>query len=480
MTPETQTPVVVRMPPSPTGHLHLGTARAALFNWLFARHHSGKIIFRWEDTDRERSKPEFEREILDGLKWLGMDFEQESEIFRQTENAELHRQKLAKLWEEEKVFPCFTPAEELEEQRKKAATDKTNFVFWSPWRELDKKTAEEKMKTEKFVWRLRTPRDRWIVWKDLVRKKVSVNTDTIGDFAVARADGSVLYFLANAIDDATQNITHVLRGEDHISNTPKQMLLYEALGESEPTFGHIPLVLDQQKRKLSKRNVEPGVCVLVKDFQTAGFLPEGVVNGLVFLGWNPKTTEEIFSMEALVEKFEITKVNPGAAQYDFGKMLWFNSQWMRRVDVKKLQQYFADFSGKSVPVEALEIAREKAKTLVELEDELKYLLDDPGWDASLLMHEKMGLTIEDGQKMLAEILPLLKEISESEWTAEKLHEVSVKKIEALGIKNGPFMWPFRVALSNRKGSAGPFEIASVIGKEETLRRVERAAGTEKH
>ncbi|MBT3349149.1 glutamate--tRNA ligase [bacterium] len=475
MNAENSKPVVVRMPPSPTGHLHLGTARAALFNWLFAHHHHGKIIFRWEDTDLDRSDAKFEREIFDGLAWLGMDFENECELFRQTENAALHREKLGKLWDAGKVFPCFTTTEKLDELRKLAAEKKENFVFWSPDRDLEKREAEEKMKTEKFVWRLRTPRDRWIVFKDLVRKKISVNTDTIGDFAVARSDGSVLYFLANAIDDATQGVTHVLRGEDHVSNTPKQILLYEALGENPPEFGHIPLVLDHAKRKLSKRNVDPGICVLVKDFQAAGFIPEGVVNGLVFLGWNPKSTEEIFSMDNLVEKFEIGNVNPGAAQYDFEKMLWFNAQWMRRVEVGKLQKYFEKFSGKKIELPAIELAREKAKTLVELDDELKYLIGDPGWSAEILEHEKMGITIESGKKMLKIILELLEKISVENWSAEKIREISVEKIAALGVKNGEFMWPFRVALSNRKGSAGPFEIAEVLGKTETMNRLARAA-----
>lgn len=476
MTNQTPTPVVVRMPPSPTGHLHLGTARAALFNWLFAKRHNGKIIFRWEDTDIERSKTEFEREIFDGLAWLGMDFEHKSDtIYRQTECADIHETFLKKLWKEGKTFPCFTTPEELEQLRNEAAKRKEGFVFWSPFRNLDKDEAEARMKTDRFVWRLKVEKNKWVVFKDLIRKKVSVNTDTLGDFAIARANGSVLYYLANVIDDWQQGVTHVLRGEDHVSNTPKQILIYEALGAPLPTFGHIPLVLDSRKKKLSKRNVEPGVCVLVQDFQEAGFIPEGVVNGLVFLGWNPKSTEEIFSMKDLEKRFDIGQVNSAAAQYNFQKMIWFNAQWIRKIDIEKLQQYYTDFCGKIIDLKILAVAREKAKTLVELQDELSYLVNDPGIERTLLGNEKWGLSVETAQETLKKISEMLKGIAETEWTREKIEEVSVKKIAELKMKNGEFLWPFRVALANRKGSAGPFDIASVIGKTETLQRIARAS-----
>ncbi len=474
MTETTSTPIVLRMPPSPTGHLHLGTARAALFNWLFAQKNKGDIIFRWEDTDLERSKTEFETEILDGLAWLGMNF-REKKMYRQTECRETHAEYLKKLWEAEKIFPCFTTPEELEKLRKEAAKRKEGFVFWSPSRDLSREEAEERMKNEKFVWRLKVPKNEWVVFKDLIRKKVSVNTDTIGDFVIARSNGSVLYYLANVLDDWLQGVTHVLRGEDHVSNTPKQILLYNALGAPLPMFGHIPLVLDSRKKKLSKRHVEPGVCVLISDFQQAGFIPEGVVNGLVFLGWNPKSTEEIFSLSDLEERFDITQVNSAAAQYDFKKMIWFNAQWMRKVEIDKLQKYYADFSGKTIELGALSVAREKARTLVELQDELEYLIADPGIDPALIGNEKWGLTLDSAQNTLKKIGETLESISDTEWTREKIEAVSIAKIAELEMKNGEFLWPFRVALANRKGSAGPFDIAAVIGKEESINRVKRAS-----
>lgn len=466
--------VLVRMPPSPTGWLHLGTARTALFNWLFAKAHNGEIIFRWEDTDQERSKEEFEIEILDGLKWLGMDFRNGIKFYRQTECLDHHKEVLQELWAAEKIFPCFSTKEEIQAERDKAAESKTGFVFWSPWRDFSRDEAEARMKTTEFVWRLRTPKNQWIKFKDKIRKKIEVNSNTIGDIAVARADGSVLYMLANVIDDHTQGVTHVIRGEDHISNTPKQVLLYQAWGKPVPTFAHIPLVLDSNKKKLSKRNVEPGVCVLIRDFRAQGFLPEAVVNGLALTGWNPKSTDEIFSLADLEVKFNLAGVNPAAAQYDFEKMKWFNAQWIRRIAIDQLQGYYRDFTGEEVDQKLLAVAREKARNLVELQDELTYLVSDPGFDPARFVQEKWGLDRSHGLRVLKEVFAMLSQINESEFTPDNIKQKSIEKIAEMELKNGPFLWPFRVALSNRSGSAGPFQICAAIGKEESLKRIERA------
>lgn len=474
-----QTEVVVRMPPSPTGSLHLGTARTALFNFLFAAHYKGKIIFRWEDTDRERSRAEFETEILEGLAWLEMDFKKESEqIYRQTENESLHHEWLEKLWKEGKIFPCFTTPEEIETQRKKAESEKKNFVFWSPYRDETKESLEKKMKAgEPFVWRLRVPKEETIVFGDLIRGKISVQAETLGDFVVARSDGSVLYLLANVLDDWTQGVTHVIRGEDHISNTPKQILLYQALGVEEPYFAHIPLVLDAQRRKLSKRNADPNMCVLIKDFQAAGFVPEAVVNGLALLGWNPKTEQEIFSLEELEQCFDLQNVNPGAAQYNFEKMQWFNAQWIRDMDIGALRKRYNAFGAKKLEEsqeKMLMLAREKSRNLKEIESHLEYMMDDPGIDPTLLVHEKMKIDATMAKKMLREVETMLKNIPPAQWNETFIQNESFRCIEALGVKNGPFLNSFRVALSNRSVSVGPFGIAAVLGKEETIRRIERA------
>ncbi|MCF7917445.1 glutamate--tRNA ligase [Candidatus Gracilibacteria bacterium] len=471
--------IIVRMPPSPTGPLHLGTARTALFNYLFAKKNKGKIIFRWEDTDIERSQKKFETEILGGLKWLGLDFEKESEkMYRQTENNEIHKQFLKKLWEDEKIFPCFVTPEEIQSLRERATKKKFNFVFWSPFREESRTTLQNKMDSGiPFVWRIKCLKNKTIIFNDLIRGHIEANSNTLGDFAIARSDGSVLYLLANVIDDFTQGITHVLRGEDHISNTPKQILLYEALGVDPPAFGHIPLVLDQQKRKLSKRNVDPNTCVLVPDFQAAGFLPEAVLNGLAFLGWNPKSTQEIFSIHDLIEAFYLQKVNPGAAQYDFEKMKWFNMKWLKTIPIEKLIEHFNFFAKTQYSLsykKAFEVAREKSRDLIDIQNQLEYLLSDPGIDVNKFINEKFRIDIPFAKNVLTEIEQMLLNIPESKFNKEFLREKSIQKIEKLGIANGQFLGPFRIALSNREVSAGPFEIADTLGKQETLRRIQRS------
>ena len=476
--------MIVRFPPSPTGHLHLGSARTALFNYLFAQKNNGKIVFRWEDTDKTRSETHHETEILEGLKWLGMDFANLSpQIYRQTENETFHQQELQKLWETEKIFPCFLTTTELDTLRKNASAKKENFVFWSPSRETSKTELQKrKDQGESFVWRLRVPKDKEITFHDIIRGPITINTNTIGDFTIARSDGSVLYPLANVLDDFQQGITHILRGDDGLSNTPKQILLFEAIDAPIPTYGHIPLVFDLQGKKLSKRHVDPNVCVLISDFQKTGFLPEAVINGLAFLGWNPKSTEEIFALQDLEKIFDLKNVNPAAARYDFEKMRWFNAQWMKKIPLEDLIKRYNDFAKTEYRLQkhgkAFMEAREKAKTLPELTPELAYLIIDPGLSPEKLCHQKMKIDLPQAQAMIEKALDMIKNIPENTFNRELIKEKSIETIEHLGCKNGQFLWPFRVALSNNERSSGPFEIAEIIGKPETVRRLERGLSRE--
>ncbi len=480
-------PVIVRMPPSPTGHLHLGTARTALFNYLFAKRYNGEIVFRWEDTDKERSKAEHETEILAGLKWLGLDFEAESSLMvRQTESLARHTEVLMALWEKGKVFPCFTTPEELETLREEANKNKQNFVFWSPSRDQDRATLEVEMESGKpFAWRLKVPKNEVITYTDEIRGEAKVNTATLGDFVVARSDGSVLYMLANVIDDHEQRISHVIRGEDHISNTPKQLLCWRALEVEPPVYAHIPLVLDSQKRKLSKRRVEPGVAVLVSDFQQQGFVPEAVLNGLAFIGWNPKTTtDEVFSRTELESIFELNGVNKGAAQYDFEKMRWYNQQWLQTLSPEALVETYLRWAEMYAPdvfsliqsetnklTLVLPVVAEKAKTMAEFYEELAYFLTAPEPDTNAIGNEKMKVDVVLAKRVLEEVAMLLQNVEATDFNAAVIREKSIEAIARMELKNGQFLWPFRWALSGRAKSAGPFEIAAILGKEESLKRI---------
>lgn len=483
--PEMTQKTIVRMPPSPTGSLHLGTARTGLFNWCFARANGGDIIFRWEDTDKERSKTEFETEIMEGLAWLGMDFESGSTaVTRQTDQTQGHQDALDQLWKEGKIFPCFSTPEEIDAARDAANKAKTNFVFWSPFRDLSQSEYEEKMASKPYVWRIRTPQNHTLSWTDLVKGTVEVNSDTLGDFVIARKDGSVLYMLANVVDDLKDNMTHIIRGDDHISNTPKQLLLLESLGKPAFSYAHIPLVTDQKKRKLSKRNVDPDICVLIKDFQAQGFIPEGVINGLAFLGWNPKSTDEIFSLADLEKNFDLAHVNKAAAQYDFEKMKWFNNQWINRLDIDQIQTYFLEWNAQYGKVDnekyeqsaafspALELARQKAKTLSDIPEELSYLCFDIMTQKESLLNEKMKVDAPLAQSILAEAITMLTNIDDTDFNKEMIREKAIESIAKMELKNGQFLQPVRYALSGRDRSASPFEIAEVIGKELAIARLE--------
>jgi len=481
---ENNAPVVVRMPPSPTGHLHLGTARTALFNYLYAKKNKGEIVFRWEDTDKVRSKTEHETEILEGLKWLGMDFEKESSLMvRQTECLERHTEVLQNLWVQGKVFPCFTTPAELDALRESARENKQGFVFWSPSRDKSKEDLEIAMKSgEPFAWRLKVPMNEIVAYSDEIRGETKVSTATLGDFVVARSDGSVLYMLANVIDDHEQGITHVIRGEDHISNTPKQLLCWRALVVEPPIYAHIPLVLDSQKRKLSKRRVEPGVAVLVPDFQAQGFVPEAVLNGLAFIGWHPKTTtEEIFALSDLEPLFDLAGVNKGAAQYDFEKMRWYNQQWLQKLTPENLTTQYLNWTekfdanhlelletNKKKLAKILPIIAQKSKTFAEFYEALEYFLVAPIIDKSRLGNEKMKVDETLALSVLQAVAMLLHNIDETDFNAEVIREKSIEAIAEMGLKNGQFLNPFRYALSGKDKSSGIFEIAVLLGKEEIL------------
>ena len=480
--------VIVRMPPSPTGGLHLGTVRTLLFNFLWARKNDGKIIFRWEDTDQERSEKKWETEILHGLEWLGIGFD---EMTRQSEQADFHGKKLQEMWEDGKVFPCFETPENIDKQRTIARENKKNFVWWSPWRDEKKEILQEKIDNEEsFVWRFKTPKNQDIVFQDHLRGEIKVSTETIGDFAVARSNNSVLYLLANALDDIKDGITWIMRGDDHVSNTPKQILIFQALDAEIPQYVHIPLVLDLQRKKLSKRNLQAGVCILLSEFEEAGFLPVAVCNGLSLLGWNPKTEEELFSQENLQNKFNLEGLNNAGSCYDFAKMKWINGQWARKLSTENPAELVENFTKwleisnwtteqkqnwEKISAEKqqaiLFLGMEKCQIFVELYDEIDFFLEEFTPQKDLIINEKMKIDNVLARKVLSEIINMLENISEKEFSRENLRIKAVEKIAELGLKNGQFLWPWRVAVSGKSRSAGPFEICEILGKEDSLVRL---------
>lgn len=329
--------VRVRIAPSPTGNLHIGTARTAVFNWLFARHHGGKFILRIEDTDLERSRPEYTDNVLEGLRWLGLNWDEGP--FFQSQRLDLYKEAVQKLQDQGLAYRCYTTTEELEALREAQKARGEAPRYDNRHRNL---TPEQRAAFEaegrSSVIRFKIEDGREIVWNDLVRGKMSWRgSDLGGDMVIARASeegsGQPLYNFAVVVDDIDMQITHVIRGEDHIANTAKQILLYEALGTKIPEFAHTPLILNLEGRKLSKRD---GV-TSISDFQQMGFTAEGLVNYMTLLGWSPPdSTQEIFTLETAAKEFGFERVNKAGAKFDWAKLDWLNSQYIHNTPVDKL------------------------------------------------------------------------------------------------------------------------------------------------
>ncbi|NET80986.1 MAG: glutamate--tRNA ligase [Moorea sp. SIO1F2] len=330
--------VRVRIAPSPTGNLHIGTARTAVFNWLFARRHSGKFILRIEDTDQTRSREEYTQNILDGLSWLGLEWDEGP--FFQSQRLDLYSAAIQQLLDQGLAYRCYTTAEELEQLREAQKARKEAPRYDNRHRNLTpEQQAAFEAEGRKPVIRFMIDNDREIVWNDLVRGKVTwKGSDLGGDMVIARASqeneiGQPLYNLAVVVDDIDMHITHVIRGEDHIANTAKQILLYEALGSVVPEFSHTPLILNHEGRKLSKRD---GVTSIF-DFKAMGFTPEAMVNYMTLLGWSPPdSTQEIFTLAQAAQKFGFERVNPAGAKFDWAKLDWINSQYIHQMSASEL------------------------------------------------------------------------------------------------------------------------------------------------
>ncbi|MDF5719996.1 MAG: glutamate--tRNA ligase [Rhizonema sp. PD37] len=329
--------VKVRIAPSPTGNLHIGTARTAVFNWLFAHHHGGKFILRIEDTDLERSRPEYTENILQGLRWLGLHWD-EGPLF-QSKRLELYQAAVQTLVDKKLAYRCYTTTEELDALREAQSAKGEAPRYDNRHRDLtpDQEAAYQS-EGRSFVIRFKIDDGREIVWNDLVREKmIWRGRDLGGDMVIARAAldsiGQPLYNFAVVVDDIEMQITHVIRGEDHIANTAKQILLYEALESKVPEFAHTPLILNQEGRKLSKRD---GV-TSISDFQHMGFVSEALVNYMTLLGWSPPdSTQEIFTLEEAAQKFSFERVNKAGAKFDWAKLDWLNSQYLHGMEVQKL------------------------------------------------------------------------------------------------------------------------------------------------
>ncbi len=477
----------VRFAPSPTGPFHIGSARVALFNYLFAKKNKGDFILRIEDTDKTRSKREYELDIIRSIKWLNINYDEgvteESEKgsygpYRQSERGEIYKKYLQKLLQEDKAYPCFCSAEELEKERKK------QLERGEAPRYSGKCAQKKNEKKGDFVIRFRSPKEESTTFNDLIRGKVSFDNNEIGDFVIGKSDFSALYNFVVVIDDHEMEISHVIRGEDHISNTPRQILIQKALGINTPYYAHLPLILGPDKSKLSKRHA----AVSVQEYKEMGYLPEAMINFISFLGWNPGGEREIYSLEEIIEEFKLEKCKKSGAVFNIDKLDSINGYYIRQKDDNELAEMCVPFltesgfleqkegkyfnsQGKQFSLEdiakTVSICKERMKNLSEITKLADYFFAPVDYDKEMLRWKNMSDE---------EIYDSLKRGEEAVLEIDKWDMESIEKtlIERAGSDKGSFLWPFRVALSGKKASAGPFEISWVLGRDEVLKRLRKA------
>jgi len=419
--------VVTRFAPSPTGVLHIGGARTALFNYLFTRQNKGKFILRIEDTDTERSKPEYEEDIIAGLKWLGLEWD---EFFKQGERKEIYKKYLKKILEENKAY------------------------------------------FEGKAIRFKNPKKK-VIFSDLVRGKIEFDTTELGDFVIAKDEETPLFHFAGAVDDFEMGVTHIIRGEDHISNTPRQILIQEALGFSRPAYSHLPLILGSDRTKLSKRHG----AVSLNEYRRDGYLAEAIINFLTFLGWNPGDEREIFSKEELIKEFSLKRIQKGGAIFNVEKLDWFNSQYIRKMDIDGLAELCAPYlvrvtrneeRGKIKKI--IGIQQERINKLSEAGEGIDFFFKEPEYPESILIWKN-----SDKNKTviyLEQLVKILCDIEDNGFTKDNIKNTVWDYTEKEG--RGNVLWSFRVALTGLEKSPDPFIVAEILGKSETLKRLENA------
>lgn len=469
----------VRIAPSPTGFLHVGTARAALFNFLFARRHGGTFIVRIEDTDAQRSEKRFEDNIIEGFTWLGLTWDEGPDVggpygpYRQSERKDLYRTHLKLLLERDLAYHCFCTKEELEAQKNYMLANGIPPKYSGVCAGLGKDEVARRIADGALsVIRFRATAKK-LAFGDGVKGKIEVDTELIGDFTIAKSVDEPLYNFTAAIDDELMRISHVIRGEDHISNTPKQILIQEALGFHTPHYAHLPLILGPDKSKLSKRHGAASIL----EYRDDGYLPEALANFLAFLGWHPGGEKEFYSLLELISQFDIAHVNKSNAVFNIQKLDWFNAHYIRQKSDDELCALCLPYLQKAGMIDA-STDREKVKKIVALEKERLKKLSDivplssfffalPEYASEILVWKKSDAATT--AKSLAASCAALEALDAPQFTEEAVKDALGAVASEFG--NGAAYWPVRVALSGMEASPGPVEIAEVLGKDETIKRI---------
>ena len=457
---DTSRPIVTRFAPSPTGYLHIGGARTALFNWLYARHYGGKFLLRIEDTDRVRSTKEAIDAIVDGMRWLGLDWD--GHEYYQSQFWSRHAEIAHRLLERGAAYRCYMTQEELAEQREKAKAERKPFRINSPWRDV----ADEQDKPH--VIRLKAPREGETVVDDQVQGQVTVQNAELDDFILLRSDGTPTYMLAVVVDDHDMGVTHVIRGDDHLNNAFRQLAIIRAMGWPEPTYAHVPLIHGPDGAKLSKRHGAMGVDAYRDEL---GLLPEAVGNYLLRLGWG-HGDDEIISREQAIEWFDLPQVGKSPSRFDFKKLENLNGHYIREADNQRLTELVAPRLGirssqeKALLLRAMPELKARAHTLNELADGARFLFAKRPLE---MQAEAAGLLTDDARGVLASAHARL--VALANWDAPVLEAAIREVAESTGVKLGKLAQPLRAALTGRTTSPGIFDVLALLGREESLARI---------
>lgn len=465
-------PIVTRFAPSPTGFLHIGGARTALFNWLYARGRGGKMLLRIEDTDRERSTEPAIAAILEGLKWLGIEWDDDTVY--QFQRAGRHREVAEQLLAEGKAYYCYASADELKEMREKARAEGKSKLYDGRWRE---RAASEAPAGVKPTIRLKAPLDGETVIDDQVQGRVTWKNENLDDLVLLRGDGNPTYMLAVVVDDHDMGVTHVIRGDDHLINAARQKQIYDALGWQVPSMSHIPLIHGPDGSKLSKRHGALGVDA----YRAMGYLPEALRNYLVRLGWS-HGDQEIFSTEEMIRDFDLPAIGRSAARFDFAKLENLNGHYIRHAGDRSLLAQFEDVldyvpngadlkaklndTSRAQLLQAMPQLKERAKTLIELIDSSYYIFAE----RPLAMEPKAtALLTPETRSLIGKLHGALEDVTD--WTAATTEAATRAFAEAHGLKLGAVAQPLRVALTGRTTSPGIFDVLAVLGRQECLGRL---------
>lgn len=474
--------VRVRFAPSPTGSLHIGGARTALFNWLFARKHNGTFVLRLEDTDLLRSSTEASLGIIEGLQWLGLDWDEGPDKggsfgpYRQSERLPIYNKYLDKLIANNMAYYCFCSSEELQQEKELARNQKRDYKYSGRCKQLSADEIQERLKQGLHpVIRLKVPNSGTTVVYDLIRGNVEFSNALLDDFIIAKSDGWPTYNFAVVVDDASMEITHVIRAEEHLSNTPKQLLIYEALGLKPPSFAHASMILAPDRSKLSKRHGATSV----QEFRDEGYLPEALLNYLALLGWSSGEDRDLWSLDELIQEFSLNNISRSPAVYDIEKLTWMNGHYLGNSNAERLlnlvstqgemPKYLAEYPREYL-LQALDLVGNRAKTLNEIPTAIQYFCEDvDSYDAK-------GVAKHFKKENAVDILNAVIDIVENcpQFEAADIEALLRQQAETMQLKAAALIHPTRLALSGRTNTPGLFEVMEILGRERCLQRLKKA------